>query len=256
MKTIDFVLVGDVYRSLGLDDQFSERPYFIEGIGRYMTRLGSSESKPKEKARAELRLRPNEMIYASAADIFGLNPEVLSVWLRIVNAVENSRLVVAPFVDPFFMGKFRRRLWNSLDRACEAVGIPRSRVTILDSHGGQGMQNLIDASDIYLDCFPCSGLRTTAEALLAGKPVVTLDGKLLRSNLSAGMLRSLQLDDLIAVDIEDYVTKAIRFGSDNLFRAEVGDRILAAATDVGNTDLQLVTNSLEKALLELVTNQN
>jgi predicted O-linked N-acetylglucosamine transferase (SPINDLY family) len=253
MESCDYLLVGDVYKRLGLEEQFNEKPVYIPGTGQFVP-IAIWEQRPMSKVRKELRIKENETVYLSTANILKLNPEALSAWFRILSAVESSRLVLAPFSWPELMDKYRRRLWRVIDQLCEQTGVSRSRVSIYDLCGSSAMQNLIDASDIFLDCFPNSGKVTSTEALLGGKPVLALDGKVLRSNFTAGILRSLNLDELVASNIEEYIDKAIRLGRDREHRAEMAAKILVTTNDSGHIDPTELAHGLEKALLDVVSN--
>lgn len=251
MRSFDYWLVGDLYKHLNLEEQFIEKPHYLKGVGFFTNRIGW-ETKPNEKVRTDLRLRENEIIYLSTADVIKISPEVLRTWLRILKSVDSARLVLVPFSVPDLMGKFRRRFLKSLDQLCEEVGVSRSRVIVYDMCGIVAVYKLIDAADVFLDSIPWSGRSTTTEALLGGKPVVALDGQMLRGNYGAGILRSLGLDDLIASDNDDYIAKAVRLGNDQQFRAEVTQCVVDTAQNSSLVDPSAVAASLEEALLELV----
>jgi predicted O-linked N-acetylglucosamine transferase (SPINDLY family) len=253
METVDYLLVGDQYKQLRFEDQFIEKPVFIPGTGQFIP-SAIWEQRPMTKARKELRLKESEIVYLSTANILKLNPEVLSVWLRIVGAVDSSRLVLAPFSYPELMDKYRRRLWRAIDQQCQETGVPRSKITIYDLQGPGSVQNLIDACDVFLDCFPLSGKITSTEALLGGKPVVALDGALLRSNFSAGILRAMGLNDLVAKNLDEYIEKAVRLGQDTEYRSEIATKILVTTNDSGHIDPTQLAQGLENALLDIVAN--
>jgi predicted O-linked N-acetylglucosamine transferase (SPINDLY family) len=60
-----------------------------------------------------------------------------------------------------------------------------------------------------------------------GLPVVTLPGGLMRGRQSQAMLRMLGCDELVAKDVDDYVSKAIGLGRDMDRRQAMRARILA-----------------------------
>jgi predicted O-linked N-acetylglucosamine transferase (SPINDLY family) len=68
--------------------------------------------------------------------------------------------------------------------------------------------------DIALDPFPFGGGTTTAEALWMGVPVVTLRGDRWVGRMSAGMLATIGLGDLVAADEDSYVTTAVALADD------------------------------------------
>jgi len=74
--------------------------------------------------------------------------------------------------------------------------------------------------DIALDTIPRTGGTTTAEALWMGVPVVSLAGDRFIERLSATMLNSVGLDELIAGSREEYVETAAALAGDDDRRRE------------------------------------
>jgi predicted O-linked N-acetylglucosamine transferase (SPINDLY family) len=68
--------------------------------------------------------------------------------------------------------------------------------------------------DIILDTFPYPGATTTCEALWMGVPTMTLAGDTLISRQGASLLACAGLDDWIAVDVDDYVARALAHAAD------------------------------------------
>jgi CRISPR-associated protein Csy1 len=64
-------------------------------------------------------------------------------------------------------------------------------------------------ADVVLDTPRWSGGNTSIDAFAAGTPVVTLPGRFMRGNQTAGMLALMGLQGLIAEDPEDYVRIAL-----------------------------------------------
>ena len=63
--------------------------------------------------------------------------------------------------------------------------------------------------DLLLDTFLYNGHTTTIEALWSGLPVITLEGNSFASRVSASILKSIGLDDLISSSKEEYIEKVI-----------------------------------------------
>src|SRR6185503_2427844 len=68
--------------------------------------------------------------------------------------------------------------------------------------------------DLMLDTFPQSGGITTLDALLMGVPVVTLLGQRVPGRVSASLLTTIGLEDLVARTPEEYVAIAVRLAGD------------------------------------------
>jgi protein O-GlcNAc transferase len=131
-----------------------------------------------------------------------VTPDVLTVWARLLTAVENSRLVVLPHLT--------RSLHASLPKAFGALGVDPARVRVVDRLPRAQYLELISQVDIALDPFPFNGHTTTCDALWQGVPVVTLAGATYASRFGSSGHVSLGLEELIAFSSEEYFDIARR----------------------------------------------
>ena len=83
-------------------------------------------------------------------------------------------------------------------------------------------------ADLALDTFPCNGHTTTADALWAGVPVVTLEGDAFAARVAASLLHANGMDELIASTPDDYRRSILRFCRDGEWR----ERIVRNARDL------------------------
>jgi predicted O-linked N-acetylglucosamine transferase (SPINDLY family) len=63
-------------------------------------------------------------------------------------------------------------------------------------------------ADLFLDTWPYGGHTTASDALFAGCPVLTLEGRTFAARVAGSLLRTLELPELIARDPDDYVARA------------------------------------------------
>jgi predicted O-linked N-acetylglucosamine transferase (SPINDLY family) len=83
----------------------------------------------------------------------------------------------------------------------------------------------LSLSDVMLDTLYWSGGNTSLDAFACGVPVVTLPGELMRSRQTAAMLNIMDLGELIANDVDDYVNLAIKVAGDASFNESLRSRI-------------------------------
>jgi protein O-GlcNAc transferase len=86
-------------------------------------------------------------------------------------------------------------------------------------------QALNRLADVFLDSIGWSGCNSTLEALSHDLPVVTLPGSLMRGRHSYAILRMAALDEMIAQDIDQYVSLAVRLGRDTEERKRISGKI-------------------------------
>jgi len=86
--------------------------------------------------------------------------------------------------------------------------------------------------DLMLDTLHWSGGNTSLDAIACGLPVVTLPGRYMRGRQSAGMLRLMKIDELVARDEDDYVRIATTLIDDADLRRSLAARIRDARTSI------------------------
>ena len=137
-----------------------------------------------------------------------LNPYVLDVWSRILDAIPNSQLLLKykSMDAPHNLKRFTSTFYNR--------GIDVSRIIL---EGGAAHKEFLESYnkiDIALDPFPYSGGLTTLECLWMGVPVITLPGETFAGRHTLAYLSTLQLGNLIASEEDDYVAIAKNLSKD------------------------------------------
>ena len=142
--------------------------------------------------------------------------ESIALWARVMKALPDSRLLVKArgMSGPSEQAVVLERL--------AAAGVLSERVTLMGQVQSRNEYlALYGTVDIALDTTPYSGGTTTAEALWMGVPVITLPGERMVSRMSASMLHSVGLDELVARDADDFVRIATELAQDAPRRARM-----------------------------------
>ena len=108
--------------------------------------------------------------------------------------------------------------------------------------------------DIALDTFPYNGVTTSFESIWMGVPVLTKIGNNYSSRCGYSINKNLRLEEFIAIDNEDYISKAISFSSEknlnNLNNLRKSLREKAASSVL--FDGKLFAENFSKKILEVV----
>ena len=136
-------------------------------------------------------------------NIAKLSDGTFSAWAKILNAVPDSRLVLKHFALSEPETRDRIALQFS------AFGISSDRLDLRAPSDHTSHLESYGDIDIALDPFPWSGCVTTCESLWMGVPVLTLPGVAFCHRHSASFLSAAGLNDWIAENQDDYVSKAI-----------------------------------------------
>ena len=84
---------------------------------------------------------------------------------------------------------------------------------------------LLRHADVLLDTIGFSGYNTAVQAIECGLPLVTREGRFLRGRLASGVLRRMDLTELIVQTKADYVNLVVRLATDRRYQAHIRHEI-------------------------------
>lgn len=148
--------------------------------------------------------------FAAFNNLAKVNQPLLGWWAEILKQTPGSRLVLK---DKWFNADEQLKAeW--LDRfAC--LGITADRVRIIGNPVTvHDYLQLFSHHDIALDSYPYTGTTTTCESIWMGVPLVTLAGPTHVTRVSASILSSIGVPELIAESPEDYIALAVTLAND------------------------------------------
>jgi predicted O-linked N-acetylglucosamine transferase (SPINDLY family) len=153
--------------------------------------------------------RKGYITFGSFNNPLKINPGVIALWSRILQAVPASRLLLKSFA--FSSASTKSRFTAMFARH----GIEPERVELLNFVPAvSGHLELYREVDIALDTFPYNGTTTTCEALWMGVPVIALAGASHASRVGVSLLVHTGLTELIARDADSYLTLALELAND------------------------------------------
>ena len=218
--TIDF-LISD--KNLIKED---EEKFYSEKIIK-MSNIWNCHSGFKFKREfSELPIKKNKYItFGSFNNFLKISDSVVEVWSQILKKINNSKLILKSSLNVnknIILEKFKKfGVYNSIE--------------FMETD--QDVENHIKSYkkiDISLDTFPYNGGITTFEALWSGVPVIGMAGFNMMSRCGESILKNAKLKNLISMNKEDYVNKAL-YLSKNL--RELEELRLKIFKDILNTSL-------------------
>ena len=175
---------------------------------------------------SELPIKKNKYItFGSFNNFLKISDSVVEVWSQILKKINNSKLILKSSLNVnknIILEKFKKfGVYNSIE--------------FMETD--QDIENHIKSYkkiDISLDTFPYNGGITTFEALWSGVPVIGMTGFNMMSRCGESILKNAKLKNLISMNKEDYVNKAL-YLSKNL--RELEELRLKIFKDILNTSL-------------------
>lgn len=183
-------------------------------------------------------LTSGEFMLASLNLVTKINPPVVQLWSRILQALPQARLMLANIGS--------RLTSERLLAMFASHGIAAERLVLQPRVGMTEYLALHHQIDLGLDPFPYNGGTITNHALWMGVPVVTLPGERTASRMGVMLLQRVGLQNLIARDEDNYVNIVVELAHD-LPRLQAIRQDLRRRMQTGINDAAEITRNLEAA---------
>jgi len=227
-------------------------PDTTESLWRLAGYLSCYDPPPEARAVGKRSERDGESIaFICPNNPLKVTREAVAAWARILREVPDSRLaMLAEGGGGLDTASGRRHYFHE---QFSGHGIDPARVGLVSRHSrGRGQYfEWIHSADIALDPFPYNGCQTTCDTLWMGVPVVTLKGDANWSRQGLALLGQVGLDDLVAVDVDDYVNIAVRLATDSARLAEIRAGLRDKMRSSGLCDCVGYVRRLESAYDEM-----
>jgi predicted O-linked N-acetylglucosamine transferase (SPINDLY family) len=189
--------------------------------------------------RAEAGLPDSGFVFCSFNNLYKITPEMFSVWMRLLSAVEGSVL---------WLSQANPAAVRNLGREAEAQGVAKERILFAPFVGAaQDHLARLSLADLFLDTLPYNAHATACDALWAGVPVVTLQGESFAGRVGASLLTAAGLPELIAQSPAEYEATALRLARDSAALASVKQKLAENRKTQKLFDTARFTRNLEAA---------
>jgi FkbM family methyltransferase len=238
MTQIDYRLTDDIVDTPEQQKYYTEKLVFLpNGFLCY----NPGQRQPTVKSLP--MLYKHYITFGSFNVVNKLSPVVMKIWVDILNAVPNSKLILkfTEGVDP----KVREYYHNLF--AEYGLENPEDRIMIFKWLSISEHFELYNKVDIALDTYPYNGTTTTCQAFLMGVPVITLVGPRHASRVGLDILTRLEMQFFAAQSHEEYVKKAVALAANPEALTKIREtmRNRLAASPLCN--YKLITNDIENA---------
>ncbi len=235
LPTLDWFLTSDLMEPPGEAARYTER---VLRLPRLSVDYAPPRVAPVAFDPAAYGLRDAAMRYLCCQSIFKYLPQDDDVLARIAAGVPGSQFV---FLGHPTAPELTKRFAARLAQAFTARGAdPQAQIALLPPLDLARYTALNRACHLFLDSLRWSGGNTAFEAIAQGLPVLTWPGDLMRGRHSAAILTAMDAHEGIAADPDDYVARAVRFGTDRTalaaYAARTAERRAMLWNDRGATE--------------------
>ena len=219
LPTIDYYMSAACFEPEGAQEHYSEKLVLLPHLG---NRLQPMNLKNVDLDLAILKIDPQKPILICPGTPFKYQATHDHVLPEIARRVPDAQLVLFLLPDEALSDVLRARI----TREFEAAGLKVSdHVRFIRWLSFAEFHSLMRRADVLLDTIGFSGYNTAAQAIECGLPVVTREGRYLRSRLASGVLRCMGLEELIVPTKPDYVNLVARLVTDRDYRTHIRQEI-------------------------------
>lgn len=213
------------------DDPYTEQVLLLDGQGIWYYRpvdpdlvivqsnMSGKIGKARTYTRAQFNISDDCFLFLMPQSTFKIHPLFDLVIKEIM--LKNDRIHLAVTAG-------RRLRWTSIyaTRIITTLGpVLSQRFHVIERVSSECFYNFLALADAVLHPFPFDGSRTSADVLIVEKPYVTLPTEYLRGRMGYSFLRTMNIPQLVAVDIQDYIEIAARLAADHFFYTDIVQKI-------------------------------
>jgi len=233
ISTIDAYLSPDCFEAEGAEAHYSERLIRSPSIPMNYR----DEHVPPAGAKSDFGLPDNRPLYLCPQNLFKLHPE-FDLWLNdILRADPKGTIGLIEGANSAWTERVKARL-------ALVLGAEMERVRFVPFLPKADYMRLLGAAEVMLDPIHFGGSNTTLGGFAAGTPAITWPSAYMRGRMTAGLYRTMGVEDCIASERADYAAKATEIANDPARRSGIVSRIrdarpavvgtAGAARDLGN----------------------
>lgn len=224
------------------DAVFEHAAHFRENIvqlpGSYQVNDRKRPIAADTPARTDLGLPETGFVFCCFNASRKIRAPFFDVWMRLLNAVPGSVLWLLHDNDDAVSNQRKEAAARGVDPARLVFAGRCDLPEHLARHR---------AADLFLDTLPYNAHTTASDALWAGLPVLTCQGRSFAARVGASLLHAAGVPDLIVHDLDQYEALALRLATTPALLHDVRQRLLANRDTCALFDSERFTRNLERA---------
>ncbi len=193
-------------------------------------------------SRVEAGLPENGFVFCCFNNNYKINPEIFSIWMRLLAKVEGSVLWLLED-NSVASGNLRK----------EAVlrGVDENRIVFANRTGLAEHLSRHRLADLFLDTLPYNAHTTSSDALWSGLPVLTCKGSAFAGRVASSLLYAVGLPELVSDNLEAYESLALKLAANPALLAEIRAKLASNINTCGLFDTDRYRRHIEAAYITM-----
>jgi predicted O-linked N-acetylglucosamine transferase (SPINDLY family) len=238
LRFMDYILADGVVVPESDEAHYSER--VLRMPHSYLPFDSGREHPSSALSRSEVGLPPNAFVLCAFNNGYKITRGTFDAWLTLLRQVPGSVLWMRSMGD---------HVQANLRAVAAAGGVAPERLIFapyvenLDAHVAR-----LRLADVFLDSLAYNAHTSASEALWAGVPVITCLGSTFAGRVGASLLTAMGLPELIAPDLDGYLTLALELAHSPAALRDLRQRLDENRASAPLFDTERYTRDLERLL--------
>lgn len=236
---VDGIIADSIVIPEHARELYSDRVFYMPNC--YQVNDGRQDILDTKKTKKDWGLPHDSFVFASFNQCYKIEPHLFSVWCQLLQSCENAIL---------WLWVPNAQAQSHLKNHADAIAQCANRLYFAPSLPKAEHLHRLQSVDLALDTLTYNGHTTTSDALYAGVPVITCQGAHFASRVSASLLHTMELDELICHDLTQYLNLAKKYYQNPQALKTLKARVLAQKSNSSLYDTAQFTTDFERILLD------
>lgn len=219
LPTIDYYMSADGMEPPDAAEHYTEQLVRLPNLGCFYEPCSEAPVAPDLSA---LGIAEDCALLLCAGSPFKYLNRYDNVLIEIARRLQRSQFIFFTHTIPSFSEKLRIRLKQVFEQA--GLDFDRNAIFIPWQPRAH-FRGLMRRADVFLDTIGFSGFNTAVEAVECALPIVTSEGRYMRGRLASGILKRMNMPDLVVSSEAQYVDLAVKMACDAEYRRGIRDRL-------------------------------
>jgi predicted O-linked N-acetylglucosamine transferase (SPINDLY family) len=233
-KFIDYIVADQNLIPESFQRFYSEKPIYLPY--HYQAQDDKLEIAPERPTRSSLGLPEKDFVFCAINNTYKISPREFNIWMRLLHKIEGSVLWL------YESNKFVK---DNLFKEASARGITQDRLIFAKRVPHENYLAQLSQANLYLDTFNYNAGATASNALWAGLPVLTKQGKSYAARMASSLLKSLGMSELITRSELDYERLALELAKNPDKLNRMKQKLLKNKKSMPLFNTELFTRHLE-----------
>ena len=236
-KNIDYIISDKNIIDKINETNYSEKIIYLPDT--FMVTDSKRNISKNKTSRDQYGLPNDSIVLCCFSKFYKITPKIFEIWTNILKKFEKSVLWLS-----FDNLEGSTNLINLIEKK----NINKKKIIFADKiKNNQDHLDRIKLADLCLDTFPYGSHSSCCDYIIAGLPIITIKGNSFASSVCSSILKSIELNELIAKDFDDYEKKIAELISNKEKLLNIKNKIKINKSKKSLFNINRYTSKIERA---------